>query len=165
VTVWIRDPAELTARLATASSRVGLDTEFVRERTWWPQLALVQIALDDAQGSILLADPLAPGITDALAPMLADPAVVKVMHSASEDLVALKRHCGVVPSPLFDTQIAAALAGVGAGIGYQRLVQETLGVASSWRCRPARSDGGLRASAVASSLSRIQLRGRSLSRA
>lgn len=143
MTVWIRDPAELTARLATASSRVGLDTEFVRERTWWPQLALVQIALDDAQGSILLADPLAPGITDALAPMLADPGVVKVMHSASEDLVALKRHCGVVPSPLFDTQVAAALAGIGAGVGYQRLVQDSLGVAlpkgetrSDWLRRP-----------------------------
>jgi len=143
VTVWIRDPAELTARLAAAPPRVGLDTEFVRERTWWPQLALVQIALDDAQGSILLADPLAPGITDALASMLADPAVVKVMHSASEDLVALKRHCGVVPSSLFDTQVAAALAGVGAGVGYQRLVQDTLGVAlakgetrSDWLRRP-----------------------------
>ncbi|MCJ0824425.1 ribonuclease D [Luteimonas sp. 50] len=143
MTVWIRDPAELTARLADAPPRVGLDTEFVRERTWWPQLALVQIALDDAQGSILLADPLAPGITDALASMLADPSVVKVMHSASEDLVALKRHCGVVPSVLFDTQVAAALAGVGAGVGYQRLVQDTLGVTlpkgetrSDWLRRP-----------------------------
>jgi ribonuclease D len=137
---WITDPAVLTARLSVAPSRVGLDTEFIRERTYWPQLALVQIAIDE---DILLVDPLAPGIPAALAPLLADRSVLKVMHSASEDLVALKRACGVVPQPLFDTQIAAALAGVGAGVGYQRLVQETLGVAlskgetrSDWLRRP-----------------------------
>jgi ribonuclease D len=137
---WISTPAELTAQLATASRRVGLDTEFVRERTWWPQLALVQLALDER---ILLVDPLVPGMCEALAPLLADSAVLKVMHSASEDLVALKHACGVVPAPLFDTQIAAALAGIGAGVGYQRLVQDTLGVAlpkgetrSDWLRRP-----------------------------
>ena len=138
---WITDPAVLNARLtAGAPARIGLDTEFIRERTYWPQLALVQIAID---GDILLVDPLAPGINAALAPLLADRSVLKVMHSASEDLVALKRACGVVPQPLFDTQIAAALAGVGAGVGYQRLVQETLGVAlekgetrSDWLRRP-----------------------------
>lgn len=137
---WITDPAALAARLSATPSRVGLDTEFIRERTYWPQLALVQIAIGD---DILLVDPLAPGITAALAPLLADRSVLKVMHSASEDLVALKRACGVVPQPLFDTQIAAALAGVGAGVGYQRLVQDTLGVAlskgetrSDWLRRP-----------------------------
>jgi ribonuclease D len=141
VSDWISDPSELAARLALAPPRVGLDTEFVRERTWWPKLALLQVALGD--GSILLVDTLAPGIAEALAPMLADPAVLKVMHSASEDLVALKHACGVVPGPLFDTQVAAALAGVAAGAGYQRLVQDTLGVAlpkgetrSDWLRRP-----------------------------
>lgn len=144
---WITDPADFAARLSAASpDRIALDTEFVRERTWWPQLALVQIAFaDPASGarSVLLVDPLAPGMCAALAPVLADPRVTKVMHSASEDLVALKHACGVVPAPLFDTQIAAALAGVGAGVGYQRLVQDTLGVAlekgetrSDWLRRP-----------------------------
>lgn len=138
---WISEPTELAARLASAGPRVGLDTEFVRERTWWPKLALLQVALGD--GSILLVDTLAPGINQALAPMLADPAVLKVMHSASEDLVALKHACGVVPASLFDTQVAAAVAGVAAGAGYQRLVQDTLGVAlpkgetrSDWLRRP-----------------------------
>ena len=137
---WISTPAELTAQLATAPQRVGLDTEFVRERTWWPQLALVQIALDDR---VLLVDPLVPGMCAALAPLLADASVLKIMHSASEDLVALKHACGVVPAPLFDTQVAAALAGIGAGVGYQRLVQDALGVAlpkgetrSDWLRRP-----------------------------
>ncbi len=140
---WIGTPAELTAQLATAPARVGLDTEFVRERTWWPQLALVQLALDDR---VLLVDPLVHGMCAALAPLLADSAVLKVMHSASEDLVALKHACGVVPAPLFDTQIAAALAGVGAGVGYQRLVQDTRGVTlpkgetrSDWLRRPLSS--------------------------
>lgn len=143
--IWISEPAELSAHLASLSAqptppRVGLDTEFVRERTYWPQLALVQIAIGDA---ILLVDPLVAGMTQAIAPLLADANVVKVMHSASEDLVALKHACGVVPAPLFDTQIAAALTGVGAGVGYQRLVQETLDIAlqkgetrSDWLRRP-----------------------------
>jgi ribonuclease D len=146
VPIWIETPEDLTRRLAAAAPRVGLDTEFVRERTYWPQLALVQIALEGADGAepeILLVDPLIPGMSAALAPMLADARVLKIMHSASEDLIALKRACGVVPQPLFDTQIATALSGVAAGIGYQRLVQDTLGVAldkgetrSDWLRRP-----------------------------
>lgn len=142
---WITDPAELSARIASHPARIGLDTEFIRERTWWPQLALVQITVGEAgpDDGILLVDPLAPGIAKALAALLTDTAVLKIMHSASEDLVAFKRACGVVPRPLFDTQVAAALAGVASGIGYQRLVQDTLGVAlakgetrSDWLRRP-----------------------------
>ena len=146
---WITDANELAARLRRCGPRIGLDTEFVRERTYWPQLALVQVALEapagDAAdgGDILLLDPLAHGMREALVPLLVDPAILKVMHSAGEDLVAFKRACGVVPQPLFDTQIAAALAGVGVGMGYQRLVQDTLGIAlvkgetrSDWLRRP-----------------------------
>lgn len=142
---WIADPAELNARITPRPARIGLDTEFIRERTWWPQLALVQVSFGDgtSDDDILLVDTLAPGIAGALAPLLTDPAVLKVMHSASEDLIAFKRACGVVPKPLFDTQVAAALAGVASGIGYQRLVQDTLGVAlskgetrSDWLRRP-----------------------------
>jgi ribonuclease D len=79
----------------------------------------------------------------ALAPILANEAILKVMHSPSEDLVAFRHACGVVPKPLYDTQLAAALAGIGAGVGYQKLVEQLTGVAlakgetrSDWLRRP-----------------------------
>ncbi|MCC5042241.1 MULTISPECIES: ribonuclease D [Xanthomonas] len=137
---WITHPSELTERLQLRPSRIGLDTEFIRERTYWPQLALVQMAIGE---EILLIDPLIPGMTDALKDWLIAPDIVKVMHSASEDLVTFKCACGVLPRPLFDTQIAAALAGVGGGMGYQKLVQEITGTLltkgetrSDWMRRP-----------------------------
>jgi len=143
---WVSDPAVLRAHLATAATRVALDTEFIRERTYWPQLSLVQIAIETPGSEappILLVDMLVDGMAAALAPLLSDRSILKIMHSASEDLVALRQACGTVPEPLFDTQIAASLAGVGAGLGYQRLVQELLGIAvdkgetrSDWMKRP-----------------------------
>ncbi|RZA21867.1 MAG: ribonuclease D [Lysobacteraceae bacterium] len=148
MTHLIDSPDALRARIAEPPATIGLDTEFIRERTYWPQLALVQIALGDpAEGTaderILLVDPLVPGMCDALAPLLADTSVLKIMHSASEDLVAFRHACGVLPTPMFDTQVAAALAGVGGGMGYQKLVQAITGVAlakgetrSDWLRRP-----------------------------
>lgn len=142
---WITDPAQLRARFASRPARIGLDTEFIRERTYWPQLALVQIALDtgDEEPDILLVDPLASGILDALAPILSDEGIVKIMHSPSEDLVAFRHACGVVPKPLFDTQLAAALTGIGGGLGYQKLVEQLTGhvlakgeTRSDWLRRP-----------------------------
>ena len=140
----ITDPAALQAHFSSRPARIGLDTEFIRERTYWPQLALVQIALERGDGlEILLVDPLAPGIGEALAPILADEAILKVMHSPSEDLVAFRHACDTVPTPLFDTQLAAALAGIGHGLGYQKLVEQVTGIAlpkgetrSDWLRRP-----------------------------
>ncbi len=138
--LWIDQPAELLRRLEHAPARIGLDTEFIRERTYWPRLALVQMAVGD---EILLVDPLVPGMPQALAAWLQAPGVLKVMHSASEDLIAFKCACGVLPAPMYDTQIAAALAGTGAGMGYQKLVEQVTGVAlpkgetrSDWLRRP-----------------------------
>lgn len=141
---WIDDPDELRARMAHRPGRIGLDTEFIRERTYWPKLALVQIALErDGEREILLVDSLAPGINEALASILADTAILKIMHSPSEDLVAFKHACDALPRPLFDTQLAAALAGIGGGMGYQKLVESITGVAlpkgetrSDWLKRP-----------------------------
>lgn len=135
----------MQAQFEHTPARIGLDTEFIRERTYWPQLALVQIAMDDHRGepTVLLVDPLVPGMSAALAPILANEAILKVMHSPSEDLVAFNRACGVVPKPLYDTQLAAALAGIGAGVGYQKLVEQLTGTTlakgetrSDWLRRP-----------------------------
>ena len=143
MTTWIDTPDLLRERIARPPAVIGMDTEFIRERTYWPQLALVQIALDEGEDGVLLVDPLVPGMADALAPLLANPDVLKVMHSASEDLVAFKHACGVLPAPLFDTQVAAALAGIGGGMGYQKLVLAQTGISldkgetrSDWLRRP-----------------------------
>lgn len=140
VAYWIKHPSELDERYQQRPDRIGLDTEFIRERTYWPQLALVQMAVGD---EILLIDPLIPGMREALKPWLIDTSITKVMHSASEDLVAFKCACDALPRPLFDTQIGAALAGIGGGMGYQKLVAEITGVTlpkgetrSDWLKRP-----------------------------
>jgi ribonuclease D len=140
VPLWIDTPGALRHHLQQPPAWVGLDTEFIRERTYWPQLALVQLAIGD---EILLIDPLVPGMTDVLKALLVDPNVLKVMHSASEDLVAFKAACDAVPAPLFDTQVAAALAGLASGMGYQKLVDAITGIhvdkgetRSDWMRRP-----------------------------
>lgn len=99
-----------------------LDTEFMRERTFWPQLALVQV--HDGR-SIRLID--APQISPStLAPVFRDHTLV--MHACSEDLEAIAAHGGVYPQRIEDTQIAAALCGDSMQLSYQRLVQQVLGV-------------------------------------
>lgn len=142
MSIWIDQPEALNAHLASWKDHdcVALDTEFIRERTYYPQLALVQLAVP---GEILLVDPLVPGMAEALRPLLANAAITKLMHSASEDLQALLRGCDTVPSPLFDTQVAAAMAGFGAGLSYQKLVEQITGVQlekgetrSDWLKRP-----------------------------
>jgi ribonuclease D len=139
---WIDTPEALDAHLSAwrGQPHVALDTEFIRERTYYPQLALVQLAVP---GEILLVDPLAAGVPERLALLLRDPAVTKLMHSASEDLQALLRGCRALPEPLFDTQNAAAMAGLGAGLSYQKLVELVCGEAlakgetrSDWLRRP-----------------------------
>lgn len=143
MTHWIDTPDALRAHLNPLPTAIGLDTEFIRERTYWPQLALVQIALSDAEQDILLVDPLRPGMPQALAELLSDHRVLKIMHSPSEDLVVFRHTCGALPTPLFDTQAAAALCGLGAGLGYQSLVRVLTGVElakgetrSDWLRRP-----------------------------
>jgi len=114
--------AELAARLAT-SPRIGLDTEFLRERTYRAQLCLLQLAADD--GAVCV-DPLALPDLSPLAPVLADAAVPKVMHAARQDLEVLLPAVGRLRG-VFDTQIAAALAGLPAQAGYAEAVRRLLG--------------------------------------
>ncbi|MCC7096113.1 MAG: ribonuclease D [Thermomonas sp.] len=145
MTLWIDTPQALREHTSRLPPVIGLDTEFIRERTFWPQLALVQIALgpsDDGHG-ILLVDARAAGMCAELARLLANPDVLKLMHSPSEDLVAFRHACGALPAPLFDTQTAAALVDIGAGMSYQKLVRSLCGVElpkgetrSDWMRRP-----------------------------
>jgi ribonuclease D len=113
---------DLAARLATHTS-IGLDTEFLRERTYRAELCLIQVsAADDA----VCVDPIAVTKLGALAGPLTEAEIVKVMHASRQDLEVLLPAVGLV-RPVFDTQIAAALAGFAAQIGYAELVRRLLG--------------------------------------
>ena len=100
---------------------VAVDTEFMREQTFWPKLCLVQLA---APGLELVVDPLAPGID--LAPffaLMADQRVMKVFHAARQDIEIVHYRAGIVPKPVFDTQVAAMVCGYGDSISYVNLVK------------------------------------------
>jgi ribonuclease D len=136
---WIERGSDFVAAAPPTGTAVGLDTEFMRRNTFYPKLALVQIAVDEQRW---LLDPLAFDAGPCLR-QLVEGGRVCVMHSAGEDMEALAPLLdGVVPR-LFDTQIAAAMCGMGAGISYQKLVSALLGrelpkdeTRSDWLKRP-----------------------------
>jgi len=117
----IDSSAELSAVLAEhrEHSHVAVDTEFRRRDTFYPQVALLQLCWG---GDAFLIDPLLLDDLAALKTWLADPAQVKFLHSASEDLEVFAHWLDVLPAPLFDTQRAAALVGLGGGQSYRALV-------------------------------------------
>jgi ribonuclease D len=103
---------------------VAVDTEFMRETTYWPKLCLIQAAAGDVEAVI---DPLADGLD--LAPfmaLMADRDVLKVFHAARQDLEIFQKLAGTLPHPVFDTQIAAMAGGYGDTIAYDALVQQVL---------------------------------------
>jgi len=119
---------------------IALDTEFIRTDTFYPILALVQLC--DGETTWLL-DPIALPKPQGLIDLLANPKVVKVLHSCSEDLETLAHSLGQLPDPLFDTQTAAAYCGLGFSVGYRGVVKELAGVEldkhetrSDWLQRP-----------------------------
>ena len=119
-----RDCAEFCKRQADAGF-IAVDTEFMRENTYWPLLCLVQIG---GPGEAAAIDPLAEGMD--LAPLfelLADPKVLKVFHSARQDIEIFVNLTGAVPTPLFDTQVAAMVCGFGDSVGYETLVNRLAG--------------------------------------
>ena len=105
---------------------VTVDTEFLRERTYYSRLCLVQVAMPgEGNGSAALIDPLADGID--LAPLYGlfnDESVVKVFHAARQDLEIFAIEAGVIPKPFFDTQVAAMVCGFGEQAGYETLVRK-----------------------------------------
>jgi ribonuclease D len=114
--------AAAAASLA-ASARVGLDTEFLRERTYRAKLCLLQFANEDTAFCV---DPLALTDVAPLEQLLTQPAVLKVMHASRQDLEVLLPVAGLT-QPVFDTQIAAALTGLPAQVGYAEVVRRLLG--------------------------------------
>ena len=104
---------------------VALDTEFVRERTYFPRLCLIQLADPDAR-HVLLFDPLGLDDLAPLAALLGDAGRTKLIHAARQDLEALLPLTGVPAAPVFDTQVAAGLLGYPAQVGYGELVRLVL---------------------------------------
>ena len=118
---WIADSTTLAefCQRAAAAPFVTVDTEFMRERTYWAQLCLVQCATPDEAVAI---DALAPGIDlSPLFRLLDDPRVLKVFHAARQDLEIFHHMTGKVPGPLFDTQVAAMVCGFGDAVSYETL--------------------------------------------
>jgi ribonuclease D len=104
---------------------ITVDTEFLRETTYYPKLCLIQIAGENHNALI---DPLAPGLS--LQPffdLMANPAVLKVFHAASQDIEILVNMANLVPTPVFDTQIAAMVCGFGDQVGYEAIVRKLVG--------------------------------------
>ncbi len=136
-----------TSELAFACQRfsrhpfVAVDTEFLRETTFWPVLCVVQVASSD---EALAIDALAPGLDLApLVALMADPNVVKVFHAARQDVEIFWKLAGLVPSPMFDTQVAAMVCGYGDQVSYSELVQSICRVSidkssrfTDWARRP-----------------------------
>jgi ribonuclease D len=121
---------------------IGIDTEFVRERTWRANLGLVQ--LSDGK-RVWLVDPLKAGSLEPLSSLFEDKSIVKILHAPSEDLDVLLYTTGSVPDPLFDTQIACAMLGQSLQMGYHKTVELLLNITidkgetrSNWCKRPLR---------------------------
>ena len=101
---------------------ITIDTEFMRDRTFWPKLCLVQLAGKDRYAAI---DPLAPGIDlQPLFDLMADSSVIKVFHACRQDVEIFYHLTGRTPSPIFDTQLAAMVLGYGDEVGYENLVSQ-----------------------------------------
>jgi ribonuclease D len=116
--------SDLCGRLGQ-HSYVTIDTEFIREQTFWPRLCVVQLA---GPGEEAIVDPLAPGID--LAPffhLMANQRVVKVFHAARQDVEIVWNQARLIPHPIFDTQVAAMVCGFGESVSYVSLVKQLTG--------------------------------------
>jgi len=119
---------ETTQELARICTRlrqhdfVGVDTEFIREQTYWPKLCLIQLAGPQDEA---LVDPLSPGISlEPFFHLMANERVVKVFHAARQDLEIIWNQAHLIPHPIFDTQVAAMVCGFGEAVSYVNLVKQ-----------------------------------------
>lgn len=136
----IFEDLEAFAKRAKNSRILALDTEFIRERTYYPRLCLLQAATD---AEIAIIDPLSIRSLEPLKPLLLDESITKIFHSASQDLEILYHVIGCLPKPVFDTQIAAGFLGQTHQIGLGSLVAAFCGVPlkksdsfTDWEKRP-----------------------------
>ena len=125
---------------ASSSSFLAIDTEFLRETTYYAKLCLLQIATEN---EVAIIDPFKVGSLTPLAALFEDEAIVKVFHACDQDIEILYHEIGVAPKPLFDTQVAAALLGHPKQVGYGALVHSICGVTlkkadsfTDWSVRP-----------------------------
>lgn len=125
-TITTTDALAAFCKEAAKRAYVTVDTEFLRERTYYSKLCLIQLAYQDENGDdAVLVDPLVDGLS--LAPLydlFTDVGVVKVFHAARQDLEIFFVDEGVIPAPLFDTQVAAMVCGFGEQVGYETLVRK-----------------------------------------
>ncbi|HEX5339325.1 MAG TPA: ribonuclease D [Gammaproteobacteria bacterium] len=147
--LWIDTPPALESLCLRihAAEWIALDTEFMRERTYYPQLCLIQLATPEL---IACVDPLALPSLEPLLSVLADTRITKVLHSARQDLEIFFNLTQQVPAPVFDTQLAASFAGFPDQVGYGALVEALTGVhldkghtRADWSHRPL-PDGAVR---------------------
>jgi len=127
MTTLISDNQTLARLCDRASDRpfITIDTEFIRDKTYWPNLCLVQIAFDDEAACI---DTLAPDLDlEPLYDLMVNESVLKVFHAARQDLEIFFHRTGLVPHPIFDTQVAAMVCGFGDQVGYETLVSRLVG--------------------------------------
>ncbi len=143
----IQNEADLEILVANAKQNdaVALDTEFVWERTYYPQLGLIQIALSDE--NCYLIDPLAIKNLQALGQLLSDRGVIKILHDAPQDLAILQRATGATPQNIFDTRLAAGFCSLPATLSLGNLIKELLDIElakdetrTNWCQRPLTDD-------------------------
>ena len=125
--MYIASQEELEAFVSRAASSevLAIDTEFLREKTYYPKLCLLQLATDDES---VIVDPLAPVDLSTLVPLFENESIVKLFHAGYQDLEIIYHELGTLPRPIFDTQVAAALLGHIQQIGYGALVHAVCGV-------------------------------------
>ena len=125
-TITTTDALAAFCKEAAKRAYVTVDTEFLRERTYYSKLCLVQLAYQDENGDdAVLVDPLAADLSlEPLYDLFRDHGVVKVFHAARQDLEIFYVDQGVIPEPLFDTQVAAMVCGFGEQVGYETLVRK-----------------------------------------
>lgn len=126
ITITTTEGLEAFCDRARGHDYVTIDTEFLRERTYYSKLCLVQLAVPgEAEEDAVLVDPLVDGLSlDPLYDLMRDPDIVKVFHAARQDLEIFFIEGGVIPAPLFDTQVAAMVCGYGEQVGYETLVRK-----------------------------------------